>query len=404
MNSGPLNGIRVLDMTSVVLGPVATHILADYGADVIKVEPLQGDLMRANGVSLHKGMSSIFLALNRNKRSLALDMKSPHGREIVRRLVPRMDVLVHNMRVRAIERLGFGYEQVREMNPGIIYCVATGFGQDGPYRDKPAFDDIIQSASGLVGLNRENLGVAEYAPTLLADKTVGVFTANAVLAGLVHRLRTGEGQSIEVPMYETMAAFLLAEHLGGFSFEPATAPFGYERVLAGGRRPIPTLDGHVSMLPYTEHHWSAFLREAGHEEAIEQYQVRNRHDRNRHIKPLYALLARIVAQRTTAHWMEVCERLDIPATPIYDLDALPEHPHLKAVGLFQRAEHPSEGPIRYVRPTVKFSKSPSSVRHQAPRLGADNDAILDELGYSREEIDAMRRSGAIAAKPGSENG
>jgi len=401
MNSGPLSGIRVLDMTSVVLGPVATHILADYGAEVIKVEPLEGDLMRANGVSLHKGMSSIFLAINRNKRSLAIDLKSPQGRDVLHRLIPKVDVLVHNMRVRAIGRLGFGYERVRELNPGIVYCVATGFGQDGPYRDKPAFDDIIQSASGLVGLNRANLGVAGYAPTLLADKTIGVFTANAVLAGLVHRLRTGEGQSIEVPMYETMTAFLLAEHLGGFSFEPQSAPFGYARVLAGGRQPLPTLDGHVSMLPYTEHHWTAFLREAGHEEAIEQYQVRNRHDRNRNIGPLYALLASIVGQRTTAHWMEVCERLDIPATPIYDLDALPEHPHLKAVELFQRAEHPSEGPIRYVRPTVKFSRTPATVRHQAPQLGADNDAILGELGYSREEIDALRASGAIARRPGS---
>ena len=383
---------------------MATHILADYGAEVIKVEPLEGDLIRANGVSVHKGMSSIHLALNRNKRSLALDLKSPQGREVVERLIPKVDVLVHNMRVRAIERLGFGYEQARELNPGIVYCVATGYGQDGPYRDKPAFDDIIQSASGLVGLNRANLGAAEYAPTLLADKTVGVYLANAVLAGLVHRLRTGEGQSIEVPMFETMTAFVLAEHMGGFCFEPQTEPFGYARVLAGGRRPIPTLDGHVSMLPYTEHHWTAFLRDAGHEEAIEQYQVRNRHERNRHIKPLYALLASIVAQRTTAHWMEVCERLDIPATPIYDVEALPEHPHLKAVGLFRRDEHPSEGPIRYLRPTMKFSKSPPSVRHQAPLLGADNDAILAELGYSRDEVDLLRTAGTIAAKPESASG
>jgi crotonobetainyl-CoA:carnitine CoA-transferase CaiB-like acyl-CoA transferase len=399
MKSGPLSGIRVLDMTAVVLGPMATHILADYGAEIIKVEPLEGDLIRANGVSVHRGMSSIHLALNRNKRSLALDLKSPEGREILQRLIPRVDVLVHNMRVRAIERLGFGYERVRELNPGIIYCFATGFGQDGPYRDKPAFDDIIQSASGLVGLNRANLGAAQYAPTLLADKTIGVYLANAVLAGLVHRLRSGEGQSIEVPMFETMAAFVLTEHLGGYCFEPQTEPFGYARVLAGGRRPIPTLDGHVSMLPYTEHHWTAFLREAGHEDAIERYQVRNRHERNRHIKPLYALLASIVGQRTTAHWIEVCERLDIPATPIYDLEALPEHPHLKAVGLFQQAEHPSEGPIRYLRPTMKFSQSPPSVRHQAPLLGADNDAILGELGYSRDEIDRLRTAGAIAAKP-----
>lgn len=395
MTPGPLSGIRVLDMTSVVLGPVATAILGDYGADVIKVEPPVGDLMRANGVSLNKGMSSIFLAINRNKRSLAIDMKSDQGREVLKRLVSSIDVFVHNMRVRAIERLGFGYEQVAAIKPDIIYCVATGFGQDGPYRDKPAFDDIIQSASGLVALNRENLGAADYVPSLMADKTIGVFLSNAVLAALVHRLRTGQGQQVEVPMYETMTAFMLAEHLGGLTFEPAPAPAGYARVLAGGRRPIPTLDGHVSMLPYTEHHWVSFLRDAGQEEAIDRLQVRDRHSRNRNIKELYTLLTQIVGTETTEHWMQVCERLDIPATPIYAFDQLPEHPHLKAVGLFERAEHPTQGPIRYVRPTMKFSASPTAVRKHAPELGEDSAAVLTELGFSRDEIAAMFDSAVV---------
>jgi len=305
-------------------------------------------------------------------------------------------VFVHNMRVRAIERLGFGYDSVRALNPGIVYCVATGFGQDGPYRDKPAFDDIIQSASGLVALNRANLGAADYVPSLMADKTIGLYLANAVLAGLVHRLRTGQGQSVEVPMYETMTAFMLAEHLGGLTFDPPAAGAGYARVLAGGRRPIPTRDGHVSMLPYTEAHWSALLRETGHEEAIERLQVRDRHSRNRNIRELYALLAKIVGSETTAHWIAVCERLDIPATPIYEFDALPEHPHLKAVGLFGSAQHPTEGPIRYVRPTVRFSASPAQVRRQAPALGADTGAVLQELGYGEEEIARMFDSKAVA--------
>ena len=399
MSSGPLSGIRILDMTSVVLGPVATQLLADWGADVVKVEPLAGDLMRANGVSLHKGMSSIFLAINRNKRSLAVDVKTPRGAQVMRRLIPTVDAFVHNMRVRAIERLGLGYDAVAAIRPDIVYCVATGFGQDGPYRDKPAFDDIIQSACGLVGLNRANLGAAEYVPSLMADKTIGVFLANAVLAALVHRMRTGEGQHVEVPMYETMSAFMLAEHLGGLTFEPPPAASGYARILAGGRRPVPTLDGHISMLPYTEEHWVAFLTEAGHAEAIDRLQVRNRYERNRNIKPLYALLAQIVGGQTTAHWMQVCERLDIPATPIHEFDDLPEHPHLKAVGLFQRAEHPTEGPIRYVRPTVRFSASPASVRRQAPVLGEDNASVLGELGYSAEEIDDMLREGVLARAP-----
>lgn len=397
MTSGPLSGIRVLDMTSVVLGPVATHLLADYGAEVIKVEPPEGDLMRANGVSLHKGMSSIFLAINRNKRSLAVNTKTEEGKDVIRRLIPTVDVFVHNMRVQAIERLGFGYAEVAKIRPDIVYCVATGFGQDGPYKDQPAFDDIIQSASGLVGLNRANLGVAQYAPSLLADKTIGVFLANAVMAGIVHRLRTGQGQSIEVPMYETMTAFMLAEHLGGLTFDPAPAPPGYARILAGGRRPHPTLDGHISMLPYTEAHWIAFFTEAGRPEAIEQYEVHDRHARNKHIKALYALIGEITAQKSTAHWMAVCARLDIPATPIYALDELPAHPHLKAVGFFQEAEHPTEGPMRYVRPTVKFSASPSTVRNQAPLLGQDSAAVLRELGYADDEIERLLASKVIAA-------
>jgi formyl-CoA transferase len=235
--SGPLDGIRILDLTSVVLGPLATQILGDYGAEVIKIEALEGDLMRANGVSLHPGMSSIFLALNRNKRSLAIDLKTAAGASVLRRLIEGADVLVHNMRVAAIERLGFGYQAVAQINPALVYCVATGFGQDGPDRDRPAFDDVIQAACGLVSLNATQNGVPDFIPSLIADKTTGMAVVNAVLAALLGRVRTGRGQHVEVPMLETMTAFVLAEHLGGLSFrtDPAPAPAGYARLLAGGR-------------------------------------------------------------------------------------------------------------------------------------------------------------------------
>jgi formyl-CoA transferase len=399
---GPLAGVRVLDLTSVVLGPIATQILGDYGADVIKVEAPEGDLMRANGVSLHKGMSSNFLAINRNKRSLAVDLKTPEGADVLRRLLPGVDVLVHNMRIAPIERLGFGYRAVAAINPRIVYCVATGFGQDGPHKDKPAFDDVVQAACGMVGVNLTlHPEQPDYVPSLIADKTTGMAVVNAVLAALFHRERSGQGQYVEVPMLETMTAFMLAEHLGGLTFEPAPAKAGYARVLGGGRKPSRTRDGHIAMLPYTGAHWQAFFEAVGRADVLGQFDLNDRHRRNENIRTLYRLLGEITPQRTTAEWMALCERLDVPATPIYALDDLPEHPHLKAVGLFQRAEHPSEGPIRYVRPPTRFARTPASVRRQAPLIGEHTDELLREAGYDAAQIDAMVARGVVRRPDGS---
>lgn len=381
--AGPLDGIRVLDLTSVVLGPLATQVLADFGADVIKIEGPEGDLMRANGVSQHAGMSSIYLALNRNKRSVVLDLKTPDGAEALRRLIAGADVLVHNMRVAAIERLGFGYAAVARLNPRIVYCAATGFGQDGPHRDKPAFDDIIQAGCGLVALGSATGERPEYVPSLIADKTTGLALANAVLAALLHRERHGVGQSVEVPMLETMAAFVMAEHLGGLTFEPAPAGAGYARLLQGGRRPAPTSDGWICALPYTERHWHAFFRAVGRDDLAERYEVSDRAQRNANIRALYGHLAELTPQRTTDAWMQLFESLDIPATPIYGLDALVDHPHLRAVGLFQATQHPTEGPLREVRPAARFSATPLSLRRHAPALGEHTDEVLQEIGMMR---------------------
>ncbi len=389
--TGPLAGVRVLDLTSVVLGPLATQILGDYGADVIKVEALEGDLIRTNGVSLHPGMSSISLAINRNKRSLAVDLKTAEGVEILRRLVPTADALVHNMRVAAIERLGFGYAAVAKLNPRIVYCVATGYGQDGPDRDKPAFDDIIQAACGLASVNSIGREQPDYSPSLIADKTTGMAVVNAVLAALFHRERSGRGQYVEVPMLETMAAFMLAEHLGGLSFDPPPAKAGYGRILSGGRKPAPTKDGYIAMLPYTGEHWTAFFNSVDRADLAEKYGKADRHFRNANIVAMYRDMHAATRTRTTAEWMEVCAELDIPATPIYGLDDLPQHPHLAAVGLFQRAQHPSEGAIRYVRPATKFSQTPASVRKPAPACGEDTASVLREAGYSDEEIAALAK-------------
>lgn len=387
---GPLTGIRVLDLTAVVLGPYATQIMGDYGAHIVKVEPPSGDLMRLNGVSLHRGMSSIFLALNRNKRSLALDLQTAEGKDILRRIVPSFDVLVHNMRVEAIERLGFGYDAVAALHPKIVYCAATGFDQDGPEAGRPAFDDIIQAASGLAAIASLGRERPSYVPSLIADKTTGMAVVNAVLAALVHRARTGEGQYVEVPMLETITGFVLAEHLGGLTFASRPAPPGYARLMEGGRQPVPTADGFMAILPYSAGHWRAFFEAAGRPEIADAFAHDDRARRNANNARLYAEMQAIGPSRSTAEWMAICAERDIPATPIYGLADLPEHPQLKSVGLFQAMEHPSEGTITYVRPAAKFGGEPAAPPEPAPLLGAHSRDILRAAGYPDSDIDALK--------------
>ena len=390
--TGPLAGVRVLDLTAVVLGPLATQILGDYGADVIKVESPEGDLMRANGVSRRRGMSSIFLAINRNKRSLAINLKRPEAVAALRRLLPTVDVLVHNMRTAAIERLGLGHAACAAINPKLIYCVATGFGEDGPDAGKPAFDDVIQAACGLAGLGAlasEGGGPPAYIPSLIADKTTGLVLANAVLAALFERSRSGVGQFVEVPMFETMVAFTLAEHLGGRSFEPPQGPAGYARLLAGGRKPAPTRDGHVAMLPYTAEHWRRFFERVGRPDLSEKYSIDDRHARNAQVRALYADMAAITATLATDELLALCQQLDIPATRIHGIDELTEHPHLQAVGLFQPQQHPTVGPIVAVRPTTLFARTPAELALPAPELGQHSAAVLAEAGLSGAEIQTL---------------
>jgi len=391
--TGPLKGIRVLDLTGVLLGPFATQTLGDWGADIIKIEPPQGDLLRNSGVSRNRGMASVFMGANRNKRSVCLDIKTPEGAEILRRLIPTADVLATNIRPAGMARAGFGWEDCAALNPRLVYAVATGFGQDGPYRARPAFDEIIQAASGLADIVGEEAGRPMFVPSLVADKITGMALLSAILGALVHRERTGEGQMVEVPMLETLTAFVSVEHLGGLGFEPPEGEPGYKRLRH--RKPVPTADGWMTLLPYTAAHWRAFFTAAGRPELIEALSVEDPVKRNANIDAVYGAMAEIARTRTTAEWLALCEELDIPATAFSRLENLPEHPHLKAVGMFRTMEHPTEGSIRYARPPTRFARTPADIHRPVPRLGEHSAEVLSELGYDDAAIHDLADRGVV---------
>jgi crotonobetainyl-CoA:carnitine CoA-transferase CaiB-like acyl-CoA transferase len=386
---GPLDGVKVVDLTTVVLGPLATQIMGDLGAEVIKIEAPEGDIMRYAGPARHREMGHVFLNLNRNKRSLALDLKRPEAAEALLALVRQADVLMHNMRPQAMARLGLAWERLRQVNPRLVYCAAMGYGQDGPYADRPAFDDIIQGGSGFVALLQETTGEARFVPTLVGDKTVGLTMVYAVMAALLQRARTGEGQLVEVPMLETMAAFVMAEHLGGRTFEPPLGPPGYARMLAPDRRPHRTADGHICVLPYTTRHWQDFFRAAGRPELADDPRLADAETRAAHVAELYALIAECVRGATTAAWLARLKAADIPSGPVNTLSGLPADEHLAAIDFFPLAEHPSEGAIRVVRPPVHFGAADCALRRPAPRLGEHSREILAEAGLDERAIDDL---------------
>jgi crotonobetainyl-CoA:carnitine CoA-transferase CaiB-like acyl-CoA transferase len=397
--NAPLQGLRVLDITSMVAGPYAAQILADYGADVVKIEPPAGDLMRRGGGSAKSPeMGSLYLQLNRNKRSIVLDLKQPPARDALLQLCRSADVLIHNTRPAAMRRLHLTAEDLRKINPRLVYVSLMGYGENGPYAGRPAYDDLIQGICAVPAMAaRAGGSEPRFVPLALADRIVGLNAAHAILAAIFLRDRTGEGQSIELPMFETMAQFVLGDHLGGRSFDPPAGEAGYYRLLLSTRRPYVTSDGHVCALVYTDKHWKSFFEGIGRPD---QYAA-NPHlttfaSRLKHFNEVYEIVASLLRMRTTAEALALFERCDIPCSPMHDLDSLIDDPHLAAVGFFHTAAHPTEGQIRYTGIPSRWNGDALKITRHAPLLGEHSVAVLKEAGLSVQEIAALIDSGATA--------
>ncbi|MFL5296221.1 MAG: CaiB/BaiF CoA transferase family protein [Phenylobacterium sp.] len=389
--TGPLAGIRILDLTSVVNGAYGTQILADQGADVIKLEDPGsgrgdgGDIMRWAGhppEGSPRGMGPIFLTINRNKRSVLLDLTDPKARKTLERLIKSCDVFAASVRYAGLKRLGLAYEDVAAIKPDIVYVHAAGYGSEGPYAGEPAYDDLIQSASGLADVLPRVDGnpTPRILPTLVADKVSGLFLSQAVTAALLHKARTGEGQFVEVPMLECVTSFLLVEHLYDQTYQPPTGQWGYVRVVNPNRKPFKTKDGYIGLLPYTDKQWDQFFEVAGYGEAISgDPRFADYFTRMKHISELYQLVEQVACTKSTQEWLDLLKPLSIPVVKTNRLDDLPSDPHLKAVDFFQTYEHPQMGGYRQMRPPVKFSKSPANIRRHPPGLGEHTDEVLGAL-------------------------
>ncbi|MBN8975887.1 MAG: CoA transferase [Xanthobacteraceae bacterium] len=391
---GPLQGIKVVDMTTVLMGPFATQTLGDYGADVIKIESLDGDVTRQIGPTRHPGMGPVFLNANRSKRSICLDLKKDAGRAVVLRLVANADVLVYNVRPQAMQRLRLGYDDVAAVNPRLIYAGVFGFGQDGPYAAKAAYDDLIQGGSALAHLMaRGGDGTPRYVPNALVDRIVGLNAVGAILASLVHRDRTGVGQRVDIPMFETMAGFVMGDHLGGLTYEPPLDQGGYARHLSPDRRPYKTSDGYVCVIVYNDKQWDKFLAATGRDDLRSDPRFATFAGRATNIDHVYAELARIIALRSTAEWIKLLDEADVPALPMHDLVSILSDPHLVATEFFPTVEHPSEGKIRSMRTAATWSETPAEPTRLAPRLGEQSEDVLREAGYSPDEIAQLVKDG-----------
>lgn len=382
---GPLDGVRVVDLTAMVMGPYCTQIMADMGADVIKIEPPQGDDTRYVSVGPTRGLSGVFVNVNRGKRAITLDLKSDAGQTALRALIERADVFIHSMRAKAIARLGLSYPDVAAINPNIVYTNCYGYSRRGPNRDLPAYDDTIQAASGVPFVQQQLTGETSYAGTILADKVAGLTALYATTMALFHRERTGEGQEVEIGMFEAMASFMLVEHANGAMFDPPLGPAVYPRTVAPNRRPYRTSDGYVAALIYNDKHWAAFVDAVRPEWASDEYATLE--GRASQIDTVYTLLAETFTHRTTQEWLDLLRELEIPTSALSSPAALFDDEHLDAVGFFETVDTPN-GPVRFPGVPTWFSRTPGHVAGPAPELGADTADVLDELGLTPVEAAA----------------
>ena len=387
--SGPLSGLKVLELTSVVLGPWAAQTMADMGADVIKIEAPFGDSNRQLGASRNPDMAALYLSNNRNKRSLVLDLKQDSARDALLAIVKDCDVFLHNNRPQVMTKLKLEYEDIKSVNENIIYCGTYGYSKDGPYGEKGALDDSIQAVSGVAALNELVLGEPRYLPTVVADKTTAITVVYSILAALFHRERTGVGQEIEVPMFETMVSFVMAEHIWGEVFEPKLGEAGYTRLMSHHRKPYKTKDGYIAVLPYMNNHWQTFCEKAEREDLIEDERFKDLSSRVKNIDDTYSETGKILATKTTQEWLDIFAETKVPVNVVNSLEDLFHDPHLQAVDFWQSFEHPTEGQLKMPGFPSKFSKTPASIRKHAPKLGEHSKEILAEAGIDEETINKM---------------
>jgi crotonobetainyl-CoA:carnitine CoA-transferase CaiB-like acyl-CoA transferase len=392
---GALHGIRILDLTSVLMGPSATQMLAEMGAEVVKIEPTGGDTTRGIGPGRRPSMGSNFLNMNRGKRSISLDLKRASAVRAVKRMVTWADVFIHNIRPQAAARLGLSDAHLRPLKPALIYCALTGYGSAGPYAGQAAYDDLIQGQAGIAGLFQRGGGEPRYVPTPVADRVAGLNAVVAVTSSLLYRERTGQGQYVEVPMFESVAHMVLSDHLYGRTHEPPLGPAGYDRVLSAARRPYATSDGWLCVLIYQDRHWQRFFGLVDRPDMASDPRFATMRDRNSHVDELYAWVAQVLRTRSTEDWISLLRQADIPAGPLNSLESLLDDKHLQQSGFFTEVDHPSEGRLRAMRLPMTWSVSTPDQPRPAPNLGEHGPEVLRELGFDESEIATMVAEGAL---------